>query len=382
MKKFFAFFLMLFIFSIFTIQTAGAVVLETGENVVITQNILDDAYIVAGNANIEAEVYGDLYILGGSVTVNSTIKEDLVIGGGKVTVIGDVMGDLRIAGGQVSVYGNVGDDIVVAGGQVDIGKGSTVGGSLVSGAGMLTVDGNIKEDIRGGMGGLFLNGTVGKDVIVTVEDSLVISENAKIKGDLKYSSLIEATIPENVVSGEIAFNKFERESILEDLTYIFFVQKILSFISSLILAGLLIFFASKALMKAAKITRENIFRAFGVGLLTVIVAGIACIILMITVVGIPIGLIMLATFVIILYLSKIFVSVWLAGYVLNYNKKVLPSRLKLFLWASVAILAYYLVGMIPYVGWVVNLVLFLIGVGTIVLMKMEYFKFLKGKNMV
>lgn len=382
MKKLLAFFLMLLVCSVFLVQAANAFTLETGENVVITKNILDDTYLVAGNATIEAEIYGDLYILGGSVTVNSTVSEDLVVIGGRVNITGDVLGDLRVVGGQVAVYGNVGDDVILAGGQIDIGKSATVGGSLVSGAGMLTVEGEVKEDIRGGMGMLLLNGTVGKDVIVTIEDTLSISETAKIKGDLKYSALIEATIPEKVVSGEIAFNKFERESILEEVTYIYFVQKILSFVSVLILAALLIFFTSKALMKAAKITRENIFKAFGVGLLAVITTIIGGIILTLTVVGIPIVLILLAVFLVILYLSKIFVSVWLAGYVLNYNKKTLPSRLKLFLWTAVAMLVYYLVGMIPYVGWVVNLILFLIGVGTIILMKIEYFKFMKSKNMV
>ncbi len=377
MKKFLLLFLSLFIL---TSGVASAVTLEAGENVVITTNILDDAYIVGGNANIEADIFGDLYIAGGIVTINAKIHEDLVVAGGRVTIIGDVLGDLRVIGGQVAVYGNVGDDVVAIGGQVDIGKGSVVGGSVLSGAGILTVDGEIKEDIRGGMGMLLLNGVVGKDVIVTIEDTINISDNAKILGDLKYSALLEANIPDGVVSGEILFNQFEEESVLENITYAFFIWKILSFLSALILAGILVLLAPKALIRATKITSENILKTFGVGLLTMIVAIIGAIVLMVTVVGVPVGLIIFAILLMAIYFAKVFVAVWLAGYVLNYKKKI--SRWKLFGVMALAMLAYYIVGVIPYVGWVANLILFLIGIGAMVLLKIEYFKFMKEKGMV
>ncbi len=380
MKKFLSLILASFIFISFAVPVASAVSLETGENVVLTKNILDDAYVVGGNATIESEVYGDLYILGGTVTINSHIHEDLVVGGGRVTITGDVSGDLRILGGQVAVYGNVGDDIVVAGGQVDVGKSSVVGGSLVSGAGILTVDGVIKEDIRGGMGMFILNGTVGRDVIVTIEDSISVSETAEIQGDLNYSALLEASIPEGVVAGETSFNKFDRDTVLQRITYLYFIRKVFSFISALILAALMVAFAPKSLTRAAKITRENVLKTFGIGLLTILSAVIGGIIVMITVVGIPVGLIMAAILLIMFYVSKLFVAAWFAGYVLNYKKKL--SRWKLFGGMALALLVYYIVTMIPFVGWLINLVLFFIGIGTIFLLKVEYYKFMKGKNMV
>jgi predicted acyltransferase (DUF342 family) len=381
MKKFLALFLTLFITIAFAMPVAGAVGLEIGVNVVITKNILDDTYVVAGNAIIDADVYGDLYILGGNVTINSNVHEDLVVAGGRVSITGDVSGDLRILGGFVAVYGNVGDDILIAGGQVHVGKSSIVGGSLISGAVILTVDGTVKEDIRGGMGMLFLNGTVERDVVVTIEDTITVSENAKIKGDLKYSALLETTIPEGVVNGEISFNQFERKGLLETLTYFFALRKIFSFLSALILAAILIAITPNMLIKAAKITRENVLKTFGVGLLTMIVAVVSALILFMPIaIGVPFGLIISAILLIIIYISKIFVSVWLAGYVFDFKKKI--SKLKLFGGISLAMLVYYLIGMIPFVGWLIDLVLFLIGVGAIFLLNVEYFKFMKKKNMV
>lgn len=378
MKKFLL--LILSAFLLTSAPVASAVGFEIAENVVINQNLLDDTYVVAGNANIESEIFGDLYVVGGSVTVNANIHEDLVVIGGRVVVTGDVTGDLRVAGGQVAIYGNVGDDVVLAGGQVDVGKSSVVGGSLITGAGVLTVDGEVVEDIRGGIGMLLLNGKVGGDVIVTIEDTMSISDTAVVGGDLKYSALLESTVPEAVVGGEIAFNQFERETVLEDLTYLFFASKVLSLIGALILALFLVLLVPKALIKSAKITKTNILKSFGVGLLTMIVAFIAALVLFITIVGVSAGLVILAILAVFIYFAKIFVAVWLASYVFNFKKKI--SHIKLFGMVALALLAYYLVGIIPFVGWAINLVLFFIGIGAIVLLKIDYYQFMKKKNMV
>ena len=380
MKKILTFTLCALLMSVFFVNSASAITFEVKENVVITQNILDDAYVLAGNANIDADIFGDLYIAGGVVTINGNVQEDLVVSGGMVSVYGDVAGDLRVAGGTVSIYGNVGDDVLVAGGKVDIGKGSVVGGSLMAGAAILTVDGVITEEIRGGMGMFLLNGTVNGDVIVTIEDSINISEAAKIGGDFKYSALIETKIPENVVAGEVSFNKFERENILEQLTYLFFIHKALSYLSALLILLLFVVFAPRILTKSAALTKGNLLKSFGVGLLALIAVFVGSLILMITVVGVPLGLMLLVSFVFILFLSKIFVSSWLGSYFLNAKKN--PSKVKLFFVSGFVLFVYYLIGMIPFVGWVINAVLFTIGVGILVLTELEYWKALRSKKLI
>ena len=50
---------------------------------------------------------------------------------------------------------------------------------------------------------------------------------------IEKNEAIKLTI--NTVKGEVNFNKFERESVMEDLNRLFFLQKFIRFISSLIL---------------------------------------------------------------------------------------------------------------------------------------------------
>ncbi len=357
-----------------------AVTFQANENILIDKTLFDDAYIMSANAEVAADVNGDLHIMGGQVVIEGNVSEDLIVGGGRVTVNGNVSGDVRVVGGQVTIYGNVGEDVVVAGGQVDIGRNSIVGGSVLAGVGLLTIDGTVDHDVRGGMGGLMLNGTVKGDVVVTVEDTLSISEKASIEGDLQYSALLETTVPTGVVGGAVVFNKFEEQNIIQELTYAFLIQKVFGFIGALLLLGLMIWLAPRFLAKAGLATKENIFRSFGLGVLTMIGAIVGFLILMLTVVGIPFAVMTFAVFLLVLYFGKIFAVAWLGGYFMDYKKQL--KKRKIFSVLSLILLAYYIIGAIPFVGWLVNMVLFLIGVGAMTFAKYEYVKMMREKKLI
>lgn len=379
MKKFLSIFSVLFVLSVLA-PSAFAVTFDVAENVVITENLLDDAYVVSGNASVDADIFGDLYILGGTVSVNGNVNEDLVVIGGRVTVTGNVLGDFRVAGGQVAIYGNVGDDLVIAGGQVDVGKTTIVTGSLVVGAGILTMNGEVMEDVRGGVGAFMLNGKVNGDVVVTVEDTFDISKTSKIGGDLEYSSFSEANIPKDVVSGSVAFNRFERGSVLKDVTYISLINKIISYLSSLILVLVFVLLMPKALVRTSEIVRTEFLKSFGIGFLTIFLALICSIFLMITVFGLSLGLIALATLFVFFFISKVFVAAWFGSYIVNYGKKL--TKLKMFLAMSLAMFIYYLVSIIPFIGWFIAVFMFFVGVGALVILKKELFYFLRSKKLV
>ncbi len=383
MKKFLS-----FLFSVavvylsgFGIGSASATYLHAAENITISDPVYGDAYILAGSGVIDEDIFGDLYIAGGNVTITGNVEEDLVVVGGRVGVYGDVGGDLRAIGGQVAIYGDVGEDIVAIGGQMDISSDTTVGGNLITGAGLITLDGVVKNNLRGAVGAIFLNGEVYGNVTLSVEDSIMIAEDARIGGNLNYSALLETKIPEGVVEGEIAFNKFQRDGLFEDLTFLLLVQKLTSFLAMLFLLLIVVIIAPKKLMNSSLATRKNILKSFGVGLLTVISILIGSIILMMTVIGIPFALMALAGAVILFYFARIFAAAWLAGYLVNFKRKV--PRWKLFLFVALGLVFYYLLGMIPFhIGRILTAILFLIGSGSFILVTLEGLKFLRKEGKI
>ena len=380
MKKFFSLILVSVLVSILQVPSALAVSFQYGDNLVINKDLNDDAYVSAANANISANVLGDLYIAGGNVTISGNVSEDLVVLGGRVTVLGDVGGDLRLVGGQVAVFGNVGDDVVAGAGQVDIGRDSIVEGSVLSSAGLLTVDGVVRGDVRGNMGLLILNGQVVGNVVVAIQDNISFSDGSKIGGNLEYSALVESKIPEGLVAGSVKFNQFDKDSLLESFTYLLLIEKILSFMAALLLAVLLVLFAPNMLIQGAEVAKENVFRAFVIGLFTLIGAFIGSIALMVSIIGIPVAMILLASLLIVSYLSKVFVVAWGASYFLKLKKGV--SKIRLFGILFLGLIGYYLISFIPKVGWLIVFVLFLIGVGSIIQLEGKLFKYLKSKKMI
>jgi hypothetical protein len=381
MKKIFSFLFLGLSLFIFTAKSndVSATYLYALENVSITEPLYSDVYILAGNGTIDEKIHGDVYIAGGNVTINADVEEDLVVAGGKVVILGNIGGDLRVLGGQVSVYGNVAEDVVVVSGQLDISVNTVVGENLIVGAGLITIDGIIEGELRGVVGGIFINGSVLRDITLTIEDSIIISEDALIGGNLNYSAFLEARIPEGVVQGSVNFKKFQKERFLNDLNLLLFLQKVVSYASMVILLLVLVFFMPNALAEAAKNTKENLLKAFGMGVLTLVCIFVGTIILMVTIVGIPFALMAFAGMIIIFYFARIFAAIWLASYLFNFKAKFL--RLKLFFGGVIALFVYYLLGFIPYhIGRVATFLILIIGIGSLVMAKVDIIKFLRSKK--
>lgn len=362
---------------------AQAVEFKAAENISVDTVVNDDYYIAGGKVEINADVNGDLFIAGGDVTVNGNVMGDLMIAGGKVVVKGNISDDLRIFGGQISVSGNVVDDVIVGGGQLDIAKTSVVGGSLVAGAGYLTIDGEVKGDIRGAVGMLMLNGKVGGNVIVTVDEKLVVSPKALVNGDIKYSAVIDMNVPKQSIKGHIEFNKFQKEKVLKEVTGAYISYRVTSYLSALLILLLVVIFIPNILTRAAESTKKDIMKTFGVGVVTMVIGFIGAILLMCTVIGIPLAVLIFVTLVIAGYLAKMFVGAWLASYIVDTKKSSAKHfRTKLFFGIAGMMLVYYAVGSVPFIGWLIDIVLFMVGIGSMVIAKREAFVFLKGKKML
>ncbi len=358
--------------------------IRTGENLFITETIVDDLYLVSGNITLNADVIGDVYVLGGSVSINGTISEDLIVIGGKVTVMGSVGDDLRVLGGSVSVYSNVGDDIILAGGTLDIGPGSVINGSAYASGGLVSLDGTINENLSGNISMLLLNGVVNGNVDITVENTVTFSNGARVGGDFTYRKLIEDNIPKGVVSGRVIYKEFSNvQESTKDFNSlgIFVAMKSFSLMNALLIALLLVIFTPKFLEKSAEVAKVNLLKTFAVGLLTLILVVVGAVILLMTLVGVHIAIIFGFIFGAMVYLAKIFACTLLVSYIVDFKKKK-HLKLKLFFGMALCLIIYYMIGMTPFVGWILNMILFLTGLGAMVLTKQYYVLYLRNKNQI
>jgi len=369
--------------TLFSSTTAFAYEIISGQDVYLSHPIEDDLYVFGANVTIDKEVFGDLYVVGGVVNIDATIYEDLVVLGGKVDINSEVKGDAKIGGLKSTLNGIIGDDYFVSSWYSDIGPQAKVHGTVLAGSTLLGVDGEIDEYLRGALGVLNFNGIVHKNIEVTVQDSIVVSSQSTVDGNLKYNALLETKIPDGVVKGDILFNKFTAKSETTDTTIkeIFLGLKLLSYFITLVFLLLFILFTPNLLEKSAKLVSENVFKSFGLGFLVLVIGFVGSLILMMTIIGIPIALLLLNILVLIIIFAKIFASYCVASFIIDSKKKI-HLKIKRFFLTALIILFYYLTSFIPYLGVVIKFVMFVIGVGSIIMVKQYIYLTLKKKDLI
>jgi hypothetical protein len=364
MKKFFAF------CALFLLSTNLAYAADFyGEEELYLKTISeDDVYAGGGLITIDEDVNGDLIIGGGSVTINANVNGDLTVGAGQITINGDVSDDVRVAGGSIILNGNVGDDFIATGGQLNISSSSLIGGTLVIGNGMANVLGSINEDIIGGGGKLILGGTVYGDVNVEIQDAITLTSDAKINGNLIYSSLREAELTEDQVSGFIEYNKTvvdddELGSQIENMFSKFhIIFQILKYLSLLALGFIIVFLVPKALLDASAISKKYPWRSLGLGFVITICSIAAMIVLAITVIGLPIAGILLAVFLITWYVAKVYAAMFIGSLLLKPKKYT-----KGILFGMVALGGFIMVviSLVPIIGWLLVFLITMLSFGSI-----------------
>ena len=195
--------LLLGILSLFAFVAPAAAGDFRGANTVTVaegETIDDDLYVGAGTVSIGGTIEGDATIAGGTVTVTGTVNGSLNVGGGSVDVLGEVTGAVRVSGGTVRIAGSVGRDVVVFGGSVTIEPDAEVGGDVAGGVGTLTVGGTIGGDVLAGARTLRVAGTIEGGIDAAVGD-LIIEGDASVGGNVTYTSDREAQIADTAQIG-------------------------------------------------------------------------------------------------------------------------------------------------------------------------------------
>lgn len=344
-----------------------------------------DYYAVGSTVAILGTVNGDVYAAGGTVDIPGTVNGDIMAAGGNVTISGNVTQDIRIAGVNVTISGRVGRNITAAGGTITLTNTSTVAGSLTGFGGQVSLLGPVGKDLMLGAGRVTLNNTVGGDVNASL-DTLTLSPDAKIQGNLTYQSENKATIAKEAsIGGKITYHPTPKVSKAEaDKKLAFGVLgiitwfKILSFLSTLLVGYLLMRLLPVYTQHIGKLILTRPWGSLGLGFVSLIVTPILFVILLITVIGIPLAFILLGAFFILMYLAKLFILMTIGKKIVNF---VLADA-GLFWGLLVGALIYELVTFITPLNFFISLLTYSIGLGALLIHKRELYESLRLKKVI
>ena len=347
----------------------------------------DDLYVFGSDLFITEDVAGDLVMAGGRINVDGNTAQDLMVAGGMITINGDVGDDIRTAGGTINISGDVEDDLLGVGGQISISEASVIGGALVLTGGTLDIACTVEHNAILSGETITISGKIDGDVKIDDVESLKITGSAEITGDLVYSSSTRANISDDaVIGGEVkeTIVKEVKPETLKDgrtlgavFTATYYGGKIIAFLGLFILGIILILAIPGFFQKFNDRMKNNLGYCVGGGAIVLfgvpiasLIIFIVSILLFITIIGSGLGIVAMASNVIMLivyglliYFSTVFLSYLLGRVILSktslnmdkYGWKVLAYLIGL-----VIIMIVY---SIPFVGWIIRFAGILFGLG-------------------
>lgn len=324
---------------------------EAGEDVTITEDVLGDLYVAGGTVTIRAKVYGDLLVAGGTVLIQAPVEQDIRAGGGTVQIEDHVGGNVTVGGGTVKfTEGSTVDGSVVAGGG-EVHFHGSIGGHVFVGGETVMIDGPILGHVNGGASDLEVAGNahVLGDLAVKVGNDFSVSESAIVEGRR------DIRIVEDNERADHRQNSgwFENRASM----------MIWGMLSTLLGGALLIKLFSKPMATIAKTILTSPWSTLGWGAVILFLAPIVIILVMVTMIGLPLGFLLLM-----LYIIAIIVSSWITSFAVG-RKLAETSKLEQLknpyaqLAAGIVVLAFLKV--LPFVGWLVGCVSLLFGLGAL-----------------
>lgn len=344
----------------------------------------------AGNERvvISGTVNGDIYTVGSDVTFDGTTTSDLMVAGGNVTISGNIGGDVRLAGGNVIFSGaEIEGNLTVAGGDVVIDKSTNITGSIVAFGGNLQFMGPIGKNLVVAGGQVTIGNNINGDVWSPGVGSLRLMNEAYVNGQLTYSSEQEAVISEGATIVGVSERRtppVEKQDLREAvekgegvLAGLFLFILLGDILMSILLGLCLAFFFPNFVLKVADKALTSVGNSFLIGLVTAIITPIALLLFMLTIIGIPLSIALFVIFFLVLWFAKVLGSIALGRRILNIKKSELSYK-PVFL----GVILYFILGIVPIVGGLLQAFITLTGLGSLVISKKEYYKELRTKKIL
>jgi cytoskeletal protein CcmA (bactofilin family) len=389
-----------------TVKDSRAKVLGGAAGDVTTQNAsFETVLLAAGNVEMIGGTVNELKLAGGNITLDITVADNGTVAGGEVRlgenmnvrgdmhvkagsadVSGQYGGDLKIDAGSARVSGTVGGDLRISARRITIEPGTKIGGDLI--APNLTV---LPDDVLvGGETTISPNarkrvGREGISVTVGADDAEKAQAETKAKLDEARAKIDEALREVNVSEDtKDAIRDAVKDKIVIDSDDFFQhendgdtglispepmgMQAWFTVLVTLAACGALALgIAPQFLVRATERLAKEPLPSFGVGAASLIAVPALLIAVSITIIGIPFAILGAAAYVISIGLGLIALCLW-GGLMVRTlaNQPGQETRLsKLVGWTLMGFLALALIGAVPFIGRVVQVVAIITGAGAV-----------------
>ncbi len=345
--------------------------LKSGNDVYLPQGETIDGnlYAASNNITIDGEVQGDLIAAAQTITINGRLEGDLIAAAQTITVNGEVNGNVRIAANSGNLNGNIARNVNFIGNSLAIGPKAKIGWDVLSGATNTNIMGEVNGNVDAGGNNIILTGKVGKDFNFGQSQQaqkITISSGAKIAGNLNYHENTDLQRADgSQISGQI--NTLKNTESKGQTGKDWFWSLLYGIFSAMIVGLIIIYPGKNIILTLKKIIREKPFASLGWGIITLLAAPTAAIILIFTIIGLPLAVIIFGLWLLMLWLGKIICAIIVGQEILNLFLKNKETEKKLLTSMIIGVTLLWLLFSIPMIGWVLSLIATGFGLGSLIL---------------
>lgn len=327
-------------------------VVRTGDTVSIgaDQSVDGNFYGLGGTVSASGKVDGDLFAAGSTVTLNGEVTEDILVVGGTVSVHGQAGDDVRVVGADVTLAEAVAGNVVIVGARVKILSSADITGDVLLLGGSVVIEGKVGGQVLGSANQLRIDGEVVGGVDVTT-NGLVLGERANIAGDVRYVSTEEVSRATGAtVVGDVVRSDSAPVEVTSRDARMAFVPFLVSLFATLSLYLLF----RRQLERFTQATVASIGLSTMIGFATVILAPLVISILLVSILGMFVGLMALFLFLLGFVVTLSLMSAVCGGLLSQVITKKVEVNV---LWISLGALTIQAILFIPVVGAVVFILL-------------------------
>jgi len=262
-----------------------------------------DNYYAAGNrVVVSAPMPADVLVAGRDVEIREPVAGDIAAVGWRIALAGRAEDDVRLAGSDVSIDAPVQGDLTVAGGSVRLGPAVSVSGRTWITGGSVVVEGVLERDVAIAAAEVVIDGEVRQPIHVVAE-KLEVRPGARLLGPVTYRGPSDAVISDQAtVTGPFTFTRVEQREVRrarETPAVSTFL-----FTAHLFLAGVLVIaFLPRTEQSVVKTLRARPWVSLLAGFTLLVTVPIAAVVLMLTVLALPIGLMLAAAYAVALFVG-------------------------------------------------------------------------------
>jgi len=332
-------------------------------------------FVYADSLDIDGTVNGDVFCMSPKIEISGTVNGDILCVGQEINFSGTTTGNIRLISERVKIDGNIKKNTNVVADNLEVQDTAKLGGELFVLANEASLSGEIDDDLYGKIKTGNISAFVGGDVSLyqgggflskTENQKFKLLKGTVIEGDFNFKSKQDVIKEEGVVikgKEHKTILEKEKKNYSNDMFWIF-----VSIFANILISMVLISLFRGFLLSITEIIKKQNTKSLWLGFLAFFLFPLACFMLFLTMIGIPLAIILLFVFGGIIIINKSIISIILGQKLLEIYKSKQKTSLNIS--AVLGAIIFYLIVSIPFIGSIFYFASIIIVFGAI----LQYFR--------